>query len=92
MTFSLNGIKQLMRRTIPGKKVSDDAARLLKVYLERKAEDLTIHAARIHDRENTLRSQLGERQKVILSPRHMRMAIDGKYPDLEGSVNGRSEH
>jgi aldehyde:ferredoxin oxidoreductase len=83
MGISLRSIKLLMRRTVPGRKVSDDAALLLKAFLERKAEDLTIHASRIHERENLMRKQLGEREKVILSPRHVKMAIDGKFSQGE---------
>ena len=86
MTISLRSIKLLMHNTVPGRKVSEDAARLLKVFLERKAEELTIQASRIHDRENQMRDVLGEEHKVILSPKHLKMAIDGKFaePKEEG--------
>jgi len=79
MTISLRSIKILMHNTVPGGKISEDAARLLKAFLERKAEELTIQASRIHERENQMRGQLGEKHKVILSPRHLKMAIDGKF-------------
>jgi hypothetical protein len=80
MTISLRSIKVLMHKAVPGEeKISEDAARLLQVYLERKAEELTIQASRVHERENVMRDQLGERHKVILSPRHLKMAIDGKF-------------
>ena len=92
MTISLRSVKMLMRNTIPGRKISEDAARLLKVFLERKAEELTIHASRIHERENQMRDQLGEKHKVILSPRHVKMAIDGKFSSSKGVDNGNSEH
>jgi hypothetical protein len=68
-----------MHNTVPGRKISDDAARLLKIHLERKAEELTIQASRIHEKENQMRDQLGEKHKVILSPRHLKMAIEGKF-------------
>jgi hypothetical protein len=50
-----------MHNIVPGGKISDDAAILLKVFLERKAEELTIQASRIHERENLMRDQLGEK-------------------------------
>jgi hypothetical protein len=80
-----------MHRTVPGRKISDDAARLLKVYLERKAEEVTIQAERIHDKENQMRDQLGEEHKVILSPRHLKMAIDGKFSNQQ-EVKHEGEH
>lgn len=92
MTISLRSVRMLMRNTVPGRKVSEDAARLLKVFLERKAEELTLYASRIHDRENEMRSQLGDRQKVILSMRHLKMAIDGKFPNLSEEERVNSEH
>lgn len=79
MTISLRSIKVLMHNTVPGGKISEDSARLLKVYLERRAEELTIQASRIHERENAMRQQIGERSKVRLSPKHIKMAIDGKF-------------
>jgi len=91
MSISLRSIKLLMHNTVPGRKVSEDAARLLKIYLERKAEELTVHASRIHDMENQMRDQLGERHKVILSPRHVKMAIDGKYSSQRENGHGNSE-
>jgi len=79
MTFSLRSIKLLMHDTIPGRKISDDAVRLLKIFIERKAEEITIQASRIHERENMMRQEIGERPKVRLSPKHIKMAIDGKF-------------
>jgi hypothetical protein len=75
-----------MHRTVPGRKISDDAARLLKIHLERKAEELTIQASRIHDRENAMRREVGDRPKVRLSPKHVKMAIEGKFAG--GDQNG----
>jgi len=91
MTISLRSIKTLMHSIVPGK-ISEDAARLLKVYLERKAEELTIQASRIHQRENLMRDQVGVRHKEILSPKHIKMAIDGKFSDLQENGHAPSEH
>ena len=87
MFVSMRAAKLLMRRIVPGKRVSDDAARLLSVYLERRAEELTAHAFRIHEVENQMRAQLGERPKATLTKRHVKMAIEGKF--LEGAPGGR---
>lgn len=92
MTISLRSVKLLMRSTVPGRKVSEDAIRLLKVFLERKAEELTVQASRIQARENDMRVQIGERQKVVLSARHVKMAIDGKYQALREESGADSEH
>jgi hypothetical protein len=93
MTISLRSIKTLMHRAVPGeKKISEDSARLLIIFLERKAEELTIQASRIHEKENRMRSQVGARQKVILSPKHIKMAIEGKFSDLQENGYAPSEH
>jgi hypothetical protein len=92
MGISLRSVKQKMRETVPGQKISEDAVRLLKVYLERRAEELTVRASRIHQRENLMRDQLGEHHKVILSPRHVKMAIEGKFSDLQEDGHVPSEH
>lgn len=86
MAISLRSIKVLMHNTVPGRKISDDAARLLKIHLERKAEELTIQASRIHERENAIRQQIGDRPKVRLSPKHVKMAIDGKFAGGDGNA------
>jgi len=69
----------LMHSTVPGRKIADDAARLLKIHLEREAEKLTLQASRIHERENAMRREIGDRPKVRLSPKHIKMAIEGKF-------------
>ena len=92
MTISLRSIKMIMNGVVPGRKISGDAARLLKVYLEREAEEISIQAARIHEKENLLRDQIGERRKKRLSPRHIKMAIDGKYQGLQEGGRDNSEH
>jgi hypothetical protein len=63
----------------PGRHFSRDAIKLLKVYLERQADWIITQASSIHDRENDMRRQIGERPKARLSPKHIKMAIDGKF-------------
>lgn len=78
--ISLRAVLRLMRKGAPEEsRISEDAARLLKIYLERKAEDLAQQASRIHGRENAMRDELGERHKETLTPEHLKMAIDGKF-------------
>jgi hypothetical protein len=78
----------LIHNTVPGRKVSEDAVLLLKVYLERKAVWMITQASSIHDRENDMRREIGERPKVRLSPKHIKMAIDGKFVE----ENAKDEH
>jgi hypothetical protein len=59
----------------------------LKIELERRAESITVQASRIHDRENAMRRQIGERPKVRLSPKHVKMAIEGKFIDEKADQN-----
>ena len=92
MTISLRSVKMLMHSTSPGRKISADAARLLKVYIERRAKEITIHASRIHDAENSMCDQIGARRKKVLALRHIKMAIDGKYPGLQEEGRDDSEH
>jgi len=79
MTISLRSIKLLMKNTAPGRKISEEAVRTVKTVVERKAEELTIQASRIHDRENDLRRAIGARPKVVLTKKHIEMAIDGRF-------------
>lgn len=92
MTISLRSIKMLMHSVSPGRKISADAARLLKVYIEKRAKEVAAHASRIHDAENSMCDQIGARRKKTLSPRHIKMAIEGKYPNLRGEGHDPSEH
>ena len=92
MTISLRSVKMLMHDVVPGIKISEDAVRVLKVYLERKGEELTIHASRIREKENEMRDQLGERHKKILSTRHLTMAIDGKFSKKQEDESVNSQH
>ena len=79
MTLSVRSIMRLFHLKAPGRNISQDSALLLKVYLEREAEAVISKASAIHDKENALRKQMGERPKVRLSPKHVRMAIEGKF-------------
>jgi len=82
MSISLRSIKGLMRRAAPDRKTSAEGARFLRSHLERTAEELTLHASRIHDRENAVRAQVGERPRAILAEKHLKMALEGKFPEL----------
>jgi hypothetical protein len=79
MTLSLRSIMRLMHMKAPGISISRDAALLLKIELERRAENITVQASRIHHRENEMRQEIGERIKKRLSPKNVKMAIDGKF-------------
>jgi len=92
MTISFRSVKTLMENTLPGRKISEDAARLLAIFLERKGEELAIQASRIHDRENAMRDEIGVRHKVFLSPEHLKMAIDGKFSKSTERGHANSEH
>jgi hypothetical protein len=87
MALSVRSIMALMHMKAPGVSISHDAALLLKIELERRAENITVQASRIHDRENSMRAQIGERPKVRLSPKHVKMAIEGKFIDEKADQN-----
>lgn len=78
-----------MHEAAPETPISEDAAKLLKGHLEAQARSLAEQAARIHQGENALRRQIGERPKRRLSAKHLRMAIDGKFSDGGGATNGQ---
>jgi len=88
MTLSVRSIMHLMHMNAPDVSISRDAALLLKIELERRAESITVQASRIHDRENVMRRQIGERPKVRLSPKHVKLAIEGKFLQ----ENAKDEH
>ena len=92
MTISLRSVKMLMHTVCPGRKVSADAARLLKVYIEKRGREIALHASKIHDAENAMCDQIGARRKKTLALRHIKMAIDGKYPALQEEGRDDSEH
>ena len=79
MTLSERSLMRLAHIKVPGRFISRDAVKLLKVYLERQADWILTQASGIHDRENAMRQQIGERPKVRLSPKHIKMAIEGKF-------------
>jgi UDP-3-O-acyl-N-acetylglucosamine deacetylase len=74
----------LMQNAAPEIPISDEAAKMLKVHLEEHGRSLAEQASRIHQGENELRKQIGERLKKRLSSKHMRMAIDGKFTESGG--------
>jgi len=73
-----------MQNIAPETPISDEAARVLKTHLEGYGKVLAERASKIHQGENALRQQIGERLKKRLSPKHMRMAIDGKFAEAGG--------
>ena len=75
MSISLRSIREKMRETVPGMSISEDAVRTLRIYLERQVVELTQAAKIVHDGENAMRRQTGDRLRVILSARAMRKAI-----------------
>jgi hypothetical protein len=79
MTLSTRSLMRLAHLKAPETDISRDAITLLKLHLERVAEAILSHASSIHDRENAMRQSVGERPKVRLSPKHIKMAIDGKF-------------
>ncbi len=88
MTLSERSLMRLAHIKAPGRLISRDAIRLLKVYLERQADWIITQASNIHDRENAMRQKIGERPKVRMSPKHIKMAIDGKFVE----ENAEDEH
>lgn len=81
MGISLRSVKMLMRKAAPEVPISDEAARLLRMHLEEYGQTLAEQAARIHQKENDLRRSIGERLKQRLSPKHVRMAVEGKFKE-----------
>lgn len=78
MSLSIRSIKHLMQAAVPGTPISDEAVRLLKLHLETVGRTLAEQGSQILGRENEMRQQIGERRRSRLSPKHVRMAIDGK--------------
>ena len=91
MSISLRSIRLLMQEVLPDKKISEDAVRMVRIHLEREVKGLTAFAAEVHKRENEFRRAIGDPPKVILSNRHMDMAIQGKMPALPEDRHDRSE-
>jgi hypothetical protein len=88
MTLSVRSITRLIHLKAPNRRISKDAIILLKLHLERQADWIITQASSIHDRENAMRQQVGERPKVRLSPKHIKMAIEGKFVE----ENAKDEH
>lgn len=82
MSISLRSVKTIMLEVTGRKRISKGAVKLVKAYLDGAAQGLVLHASRIHDRENIIRKQVGERPKVILTEKHLEMALNGKFPEL----------
>lgn len=85
MTISLRSIRMLFGEKAPERKVERTAVEVLRAYIENEAAAIVLRASSIHDRENFLRAQLGERKKVRLAARHVRMAIEGKLREQDGA-------
>lgn len=88
MSLSLRGIKSIMQETAPGVKISEDAVRIARIHLEREVKELTQYAEAVHDGENGLLKKLGRRPLVVLSARHMRMAIKGDWKSTMTEEDG----
>jgi len=82
MTISRRSVKAAMRRILPDVPISDAAAELLRSHIEDRVRHITVHASKIQKRENELRTELGERLKLRLSPQQIKMAIENKFPGL----------
>lgn len=83
MTLSRRSIRNMMHEVAPGQAISEDAVSIMKIYIERNIKDLTIQASRILEWENKTRRQIGEKLRSRLAPRHIKNAIDDKYPGLK---------
>ena len=60
---------------LPGRRVSEDAVLMLKSSLEQTAIYILNRAAQAHDHENIVRKQIGERPRVRLSAKHVKVAL-----------------
>ena len=81
MTLSTRSLMKLAHLKTSERAIAKDAITLLKIHLERVAEAVLSKASSIHDKENAMRKVVGERPKVRLSPKHIKMAIEGKFAD-----------
>ena len=88
--LSTRSVKMLIQKACPETPISDEAVRILVLHIEEHGRAIAEQASRIHHRENELRKSIGERVKRRLSPKHMRMAIDGKFEGRipEGDKDG----
>ena len=84
MTISHRSIRILFGQKAPERKVERAAVETLRSHLENEAAIIVNRSSSIHDRENFLRAQLGERRKARLTGKHVRMAIEGKFKGKGG--------
>lgn len=84
MTISIRSIRILFGQKAPERRVERAAVEVLKSHLENEAAAIVVRASSIHDRENFLRAQLGERRKARLTAKHVKMAIEGKFQGRGG--------
>ncbi len=84
MSIFHRSIWKLFGQKAPARKVERTAVEVLRTHLENEAASIVVRASSIHDRENFLRAQLGERRKARLTARHVRMAIEGRFEGKGG--------
>ena len=82
MTISRRSVKKLMTDAQPSMEISEKAVIQLRDYLEQVGKRTVTHASKIHEEENRMRAQIGDRPRKRLSQRSLRMAIENKYPGL----------
>ena len=91
MSIGLRSVKAIMREVTDNKRLAKGAIELLTRHIEGIARGHVLHASRIHDRENSLRAQIGERKKVILTEKHVKKALEGQYPELRTGEHDDSQ-
>lgn len=84
--LSKRALRCMIAEKLPGRKVSEDALLALKASMEQTANYILTRAAQAHDHENIVRRQIGERPKVRLSVKHIKIAL-GAEPE-----QGRDGH
>lgn len=85
--LSERSIRRMVAERLPGRKVSDDAVKLLRSSLEQTAHYIIANAAQQHDHENLVRKQIGERPRVRLSAKHIRIALGA---ESDRGLNGHA--
>jgi hypothetical protein len=65
----------MIAEKLPHRKVEKAAVQALKASLDQTATYLLDRAAQAHDHENIVRRQIGERPRVRLSVKHIRIAL-----------------
>lgn len=68
-------IRQLMAEKLGKRKVDRSAVVAFKQSLEQTSSFVLDRAAQAHDHENVVRRQIGERPRVRLSAKHIRIAL-----------------